>query len=416
MPRIAITGVTGLQNRGVEALLRVTTDELAGRIAGLKLSVLTETPEYDIRRLDRADVAFIRNGFRQNPRVRARLREGVARSWSRADRRWSASAQVIRKSDLVVATGGDVFSSDYGRLNYHLAPLRYALAMHRPVVFLAHSIGPFAEPREAQAWLSVARRSALVTVREQASYAYVTDDLGLPASLVRRAADPAFLLRPAADGCVDRVLHTSGIRPNGRFVALCPSRGMTTFRNVARDTHRRAWQNTLDELTSAGEVVLLIPHVRSMAPDNDDLGYATELAALASHPERVRILAGDYSAGEIKGVIARSSMVVTERMHAAIAGMSTRVATLVVGYSVKAQGIVTDLVGATLTPRMLINLDDFLTTDKRSAHVRSVWQSRSELSDLLAEGLPSAHERASESFALLNEILSGSRIGNKRTY
>ncbi len=84
----------------------------------------------------------------------------------------------FREASVVIASGGDVFSSDYGIdfLKVQLRPLKLALEAGTPVVFLAQSIGPFKTNEEAQVWLDVAQSSKLVTIREVLSYNYVTKD------------------------------------------------------------------------------------------------------------------------------------------------------------------------------------------------------------------------------------------------
>ena len=84
----------------------------------------------------------------------------------------------------------------------------------------------------------------------------------------------------------------------------------------------------------------LIPHVQETHPGNDDSILATELLREISPAAKrhTRLAAGDFSAAEYKAMIGRCE-VLAERMHAAIAGLSSRVSTVVVGYSVKARGI-----------------------------------------------------------------------------
>lgn len=57
------------------------------------------------------------------------------------------------------------------------------------------------------------------------------------------------------------------------------------------------------------------------------------------------ILLEDCNAMELKGYISRCRFLIAARTHASIAGYSTGVPTLVVGYSVKAVGIASDLFG-----------------------------------------------------------------------
>ena len=57
------------------------------------------------------------------------------------------------------------------------------------------------------------------------------------------------------------------------------------------------------------------------------------------------LLPGTLNAIQVKGYIRRLRALVTARTHASIAGYSSSVPTLVIGYSIKAKGIARDLFG-----------------------------------------------------------------------
>lgn len=88
--------------------------------------------------------------------------------------------------------------------------------------------------------------------------------------------------------------------------------------------------------------IALIPHV--VWERNDDRKPIRELYETFKETGRV-ILIGDASCEELKGFISQCRMFIGARTHATIAAYSSLVPTLVVGYSVKAKGIATDLFG-----------------------------------------------------------------------
>lgn len=88
--------------------------------------------------------------------------------------------------------------------------------------------------------------------------------------------------------------------------------------------------------------VALIPHV--VWENNDDRKPISELYNAFANTGRV-IRLEDASAPQLKGYISRCRMFIGARTHATIAAYSSCVPTLVVGYSVKAQGIAKDLFG-----------------------------------------------------------------------
>ena len=88
--------------------------------------------------------------------------------------------------------------------------------------------------------------------------------------------------------------------------------------------------------------IALIPHVFwKRSDDLKPLGY---LYDLFKDSGRVMIT-GDMPASDIKFVISKCRMFIGARTHATIAAYSTKVPTLVLGYSVKARGIAKDLFG-----------------------------------------------------------------------
>lgn len=88
--------------------------------------------------------------------------------------------------------------------------------------------------------------------------------------------------------------------------------------------------------------IALIPHV--IWKGNDDREPLGRLYQKYGNDERVVMIA-DHNAIVMKGFIKRCRFLIAARTHASIAGYSTGVPTLVIGYSVKSKGIATDLFG-----------------------------------------------------------------------
>ncbi len=88
--------------------------------------------------------------------------------------------------------------------------------------------------------------------------------------------------------------------------------------------------------------IALIPHV--IWTHNDDRVPLQFLFNKFKDSGRICMIE-DHNAEELKGYIARCRFMVAARTHASIAAYSEGVPTLVVGYSVKARGIATDIFG-----------------------------------------------------------------------
>lgn len=134
---------------------------------------------------------------------------------------------------------------------------------------------------------------------------------------------------------------------------------------------------------------------------------ASEVLRAVGYDEAVSLAGGDYSASEYKAIISRCDLVVAERMHAAIAGLSTGVPTMVVGYSIKAGGILTDMLGEELTQSCaLVPLNDFLEAGAGLERTRRAWENREALGERLAAQLPLMKQRASAAFDILTKPFS----------
>jgi colanic acid/amylovoran biosynthesis protein WcaK/AmsJ len=405
---ILITGITGLRNRGVEALAGTTVRELSHRLPGCRILLLTGTPDYDQTRFDGQSVLTLQSPTRRDRRVPPRL---VPWLWPLAGRfPIGRLADSLRSCSAVVASGGDVFSSDYGGLENHLYPLNCAVAAGVPVIFLAQSIGPFRAPAEAHAWLRVARRARLTTVRESLSYRYVTDELGLDSAHVRQTADPAFLLEPPAPSRLAELLASHGINAGRPVVALAPSCGISRYSRLDPAEHLRAWRSVIDFFVlELGTEVVLIPHVQERHPANDDRILVRELVKLAAHPA-VRAADGDYSASELKGIIGACEFAVAERMHAGIAGLSSGVCTVLVGYSVKARGIMSDLqqhIG--LGEPLQLPIEDLLRAERAIPALRRAWQIRRQVAVALGPERARLRVAAAEGFDLVAQAIESGR-------
>ena len=147
--------------------------------------------------------------------------------------------------------------------------------------------------------------------------------------------DPAFQLNrvdlPLPQGFAEK--NTVGINVSPLIIGYEQNQGITLQNYLA------LIQYLIDETDMQ---VALIPHV--VWNHNDDRIPLKRLYETFKETGRV-ILLEDHNAEELKGYIARCRFMVAARTHASIADYSEQVPTLVVGYSVKARGIATDLFG-----------------------------------------------------------------------
>lgn len=409
MCNIVITGVTGMRNRGVEALIVPIVQQLRLRVPSAQLSVVTQTPDYDDLRLGGDDVTFVRDCFPDFEKSRLlRWRAHGAQYWGRLLPMFQKMCAMIRSATIIIATGGDIFGSDYGCMRRHLWPLRIAIDAGVPVVLLAQSVGPFKTTKEAEVFRSVAQRCRFLTVRERMSYEYVTNELGISTDRIHLTADPAFLLEPVGSESARALREFYGISTVRPTVAVAASRGIEQYALCDSGRHERAWSDVVEMMVQKFDVdVLFVPHVQECDSRNDDRVTATRLLRRLGYNDRVHVAAADHTASEFKSLIGMCEMVIAERMHAAIAGLSSGVCTVAVGYSVKAKGIMRELFAETrIAGKVLIPIESFLDSETACSVVQSAWAERKMVASELQSNLARVKEQSVRNFSLLTRSLA----------
>jgi colanic acid/amylovoran biosynthesis protein len=397
--KIVITGVTGFRNRGVEALVRPAIEELLKIFPSANITVSTGSPEYDARRLVNDKVKFVldyQEGY-------WKIKKGYSLSYlqnilKRVLKKFKINVfeaplervMPFDKCNLLIVSGGDVLSSDYGTnwLAHYLDPVFWAIDQEIPCFILGHSIGPFKTLAEENLWRRVHEKVTFITTREEISKEYLTKKLGCCENKVLTTADVAFLLDPSLN-IAEKIFPVS----NTPTIALSVSEGICAWTGKSYDLHLEKWvilSKLIIEKWNAN--IVFIPHVQEQW--GDDRRVLNLILRKLDFDSRIRLFGEDLSAAEYKGIISKCEMVIAERMHACIAGLSTEVCTVAVGYSVKAEGIMKQVyMGSGVDYKNnLVSVDDFITDDGVFDRIALAWEKRALHKKILAN----AHERLSE--------------------
>lgn len=409
---IVITGITGCRNRGVEALLRTTLEGLSCVRPHTPLTVWTDTPDFDSSVCGREGIAWVdqRSVVREVALKHSAWLGRTLMCLPRVAKGYKRLRLSIRSAGLVISSGGDIFGKDYGvySMRKYIEPLQWAKAAGVPYVFLAQSIGPFSDPERRNLWLSVGRYASLITVRERVTYQYLTQELGLPIDKVQLTADPAFLL--PSRGEVGLRLRTAYAPPgDGPLLAVSVSQGIAKYAALNIDGHSQAWLIVLRALRQRFNAkIILIPHVQELRYDNDDRIMCTQLWRDLGYPEWLRVAGGAHTASEYKSLLSECDAVLAERMHAAIGALSSCVPTLVVGYSPKGIGIISDLFGeGVLRDATLLPVDRFHSDPLALFRsFEALWAQRYVLRHKLDQQIPRMCELANSNFSRLGEFRS----------
>lgn len=204
--------------------------------------------------------------------------------------------------------------------------------------------------------------------------------------------DPAFQLNrvdlPLPKGFVEK--NTVGINVSPLIMDCEQHQGITLNNYIALIQYL---------ITQTNMQIALIPHV--VWNHNDDRIPLTKLYNQFKDTGRV-ILLEDHNAEELKGYIARCRFMVAARTHASIAAYSEQVPTLVVGYSVKARGIATDIFGT--DKHYVIPVQTLKEKDDLTQAFQWIYEHESEIKAHYQQVMPTYKAKALETNSILKQL------------
>lgn len=415
MVSVYFAGQDSFGNRGCEALIRSNVKTLRGHFPDATFLV----PSNNLQR----DAAQWPQGPSEQgvQFVPSEPIPSALRWWSRARRVFKpvsglrprlsvseATRQLIRRSDVLIMTGGDIISLDYGleSLFFWMSICEQAMDSGVKSVLWGASVGPFgADPALERRMVGFLKRFDLITVRETPSLAYL-QGLGIHAELV---ADSAFSLDPEPPR---RALSLPVLQGSGSLLGFNVSPVIEKFRSSPEDK-RKLFQEVVefldDVIRRRGDRVLLVPHVDPFDTgggyNSDSLYMGRILQALRERgleAAQVDLLPETLNAAELKHLIGHCDYFMGGRTHATVAAFSTQVPTTSIAYSIKAKGINKDLFG---------HLDYVLETPQVSReslqqHYELLQQRGAAIRAQLGETLPQWRQRSTLSAAKLAKLLA----------
>jgi colanic acid/amylovoran biosynthesis protein len=376
--KISITNHTGSRNRGCEALVRSTIqgvkDILGDNHDKVEFFLHSNDPKYDGLVFDELTTVFSYALKTPNHSRYSSLNklfykllkyiELIAKiTFSRLSYRID-HFNILNQSDFIIATGGDIFTSDYGNMRKHMAPI---ISSKTPVYICSHTIGPFSSEDEKYFCNNI-QNVVGISVREEESYAYLKT-LNLDLNLVL-AADVAFNLKPT----MTNAWWSKRFNQSDSVVALSISEGIIRYSKLNRSEYIKRWIEFIEYLIANKKKILLIPHVMESNPNNNDLVIIREIIEQCSPETKlwIKVASENHSACELKGLIGSCDALVGTRTHATIASLSQEIATVSIAYSRKAYGIMCDIFGDNLGGKLTVKAEEMTAESLIKAYELSI--------------------------------------------
>jgi polysaccharide pyruvyl transferase WcaK-like protein len=303
-------------------------------------------------------------------------------------------------ASVVVDVAGISFADGRGFaiVVYNALMTGVPLMLGVPVVKAAQALGPFQTLPNKWVAPLVLRRVRTVCARGARTREHLDSLGGINAIDV---ADLAFSLDEAASFPASVATALDAIDKD--FIVVMPSA-------VVRGIYESTGANYVSAMSAlvadirhkTGCSVVIAPHsYRAGLPEGrmNDGPVCREVAEACSSDTQVLGLDFDLTAGELRHLVAHSSVLVTSRFHAMISGLATSTPTVVVGWSHKYKEVLDDFGLASL------GLDSSaLNAPSGIADiVAEVLASKDDISRQISEALPAVKIRSLRNFSAIAE-------------
>jgi len=330
----------------------------------------------------------------------------------------------VLEADLVIDFSGDIWGDNADFLGDHrffigLCKDRVAQLLGKKTVMLAGSPGPFHTTKYLPFAQEVFEHFDLVTNRESISMD-VLKEYGFNTSKTKSLTCPAFLFEPGKEETIRDIVETYRFQERKNVVGfiVCgwnflegpfdkwprddkeylPFAEAVEFieKKLGADVCLMSHSNGFDLPPKPFQLIhgRDYPVIKQLQSVLDKRGIAQNYFALD----------GIYDTWTTKAIIRRFDMLVSGRVHAAVAGLSQCVPTVVIDYGhepkahklrgfAKAAGM-EHLVANPEAPEDLIQ------------KITTCWNNRAEIKNTLEKNIPEVKKQARQNFELLKEIMS----------
>lgn len=413
MTAILIADPIPLLNKGEEALLEGIVESLSICFDNPDITLLSNYPEEDKSRsrvpvLDRNGVslrvlkklapkfAFLLEGITVT--IQNKIKRNGKRCLIDGSNLWKA----FINSDIIIVGHDSSVSYDaiiVGRL------------LNKPLAIFAGSVEIFNNSFKQIVARTLLKKVDLITLRETYSYNALFDLGVVPIVKAEVTADAAFLLRPCSSKRAKEIMLQEGLPAHSR-----PMVGVTLTRQMCErsrpeitDIEKRYEKAVLNKaavfdriIDSYGVEIVFFPHCIGPGK-SDDRPVALDVISEMTRKDMAKLVDGDFSAAELKGLIKQCEIFIGERTHSVIAALSQGIPSLCMTFPSdrRTHGIIGEMLNhkdfvyniERLDPEELLGLIDLL------------WAGRQAIREKLSKTIPSIREKALRSAGLIRALV-----------
>ena len=249
------------------------------------------------------------------------------------------SLRKLSEMDLIVTSGGDDWSEDYGYITpISCMYLSYiSKLMGKKVVLWGESIGPFKNTFLINNLYKYLNKIDVIGVREPISLEYLRNKFNL--SNVILTWDTAFILPPSN---IDNVkLYI----PESEYFCISFSQMISRYVKITNlnknsyNSYIEIMANWVDYLIGKTEFyAVFIPHVFEQG--SDDRIVCKNIFNKVKNKSKVLLIEDKLTASQFKKVISKGKFFIGSRMHPIVAALSSNIPSISISYSLKYEGII----------------------------------------------------------------------------
>jgi colanic acid/amylovoran biosynthesis protein len=316
--------------------------------------------------------------------------------------------QEYYNADIILDTGGDVLTEDYGFPFSHFVNLLFAILLDKPVVICAESIGK----RTKFIAKFIFNRTKLITLREECSLKHL-QEIGVNKPPIYVTADVAFTLEPPSNERIKEILTKEGIREEYKpLIGISVSKIISNYgfpelksREDKYNEYVKLMSKSIDYLVDTlNATIVFVPHVIGPGDNNDDRIVADDICKLIKNRDKIVSIKEEYTPEELKGIIGQCDLFIGARMHATIASTSMLVPTVAIAYSDKTHGIIGKMLGYEMH---VLDIKD-LSYDTLISKIDDAWENREEIKKELKIRIPEIKGKAMLNGKLIKEVVDTS--------
>lgn len=349
--RIGLFGIGGVYNYGCEAIVRGTTafinilEQQCHQKQKLHVVYYSMNYEYDSKRLADLGIEIIpvKTNYSFFKKIRNKL---MQLCYYEGCELFYDYHKIIDDVDMLFFIGGDIYTipavkrenKKYRYANSLAEFGKKAAAKGIPIVLYGASVGPFGHYGKAvKYYRDILKTYRSIICRESIAIDYLQS---LSLDNVIFSPDPAFLVNSIKTEESKKSCEVD-FRQKAIGVNLSPLSLNELYVNGNKTQIMRMAALLKRIHSESGRDVLLLPHVISKDPHDNDADFMKKIVEMFDKEEKSHFSIADYSGGflGIKHQMKNCEIVVSARMHCAINAIHENIPTIFLSYSQKSIGM-----------------------------------------------------------------------------